>query len=353
MKIAYASSISYPSPYANRVQTLATAEALGKKLGENFVLLANRIQPNELYGHRSVNFGRHRGPVLAWKQLRYMREAGATDVYSREHSLLFFIMVWNSLFFHLKLRFFYEEHLLRGGFRFSFVMRRCAYVFAITAGLQKELLANYPSLSISVLPDGVDLSKFGHPESKESARRRLGLPAEGRVVLYAGRIDGWKGTDTLFQAAALLPKDVQTVIIGGETAQVEKVRMQYPQVRFLGYRPYEELADNQAAADVLVLPGDPQSATARLYTSPMKLFTYMTSGIPIAAADLPSYREVLSEQNAFFFEPRPDELASTVCTILEHPAEAVARAAQAKQDVLRYAWDARADAILARVHSNT
>ena len=41
--------------------------------------------------------------------------------------------------------------------------------------------------------------------------------------MYIGRLDGWKGTKTLFAASEMLP-GVQTVVIGGETKQIEQLK---------------------------------------------------------------------------------------------------------------------------------
>src|SRR5262249_15764157 len=50
---------------------------------------------------------------------------------------------------------------------------------------------------------GVDLSVF-RPGPPGDARRRLGLPAEGRVIVFAGRIQPLKAPDVVLHAAAEL-----------------------------------------------------------------------------------------------------------------------------------------------------
>ena len=133
---------------------------------------------------------------------------------------------------------------------------------------------------------------------------------------------------------------------------LEIARQRHPGVTFLGFHPYRELADNQSAADVLVLPNSGKTDISAKYTSPLKLFTYMASGKPIIASDLPSLREVLSERNAFLVKPDdPDALAAGIRYALEHPDEAAKRAAQALEDVKRYTWESRAKHILEFIQS--
>lgn len=224
-------------------------------------------------------------------------------------------------------------------------------VVAITEGIRSELISlGVPAERILTAADGVDLDEFSHPESKESARRRLGLPLDATLVSYIGRLDAWKGVDTLYAAAALLPSDVRAVVMGEGEGPLEELKRRHPQVIFLGFHPYRELADNQSAADILILPNSGKSEMSAKYTSPLKLFAYMASGKPIVASDLPSLREVLSEKNAFLVAPDdPEALAEGIRYALEHTEDASERAARALQDVRRYTWASRARHILASI----
>lgn len=243
----------------------------------------------------------------------------------------------------------YELHSLTRGIASAVPrLNRARRIVAITEGLKRDLVAAGVSESrIVVAPDGVDLDDFAHPEPKAQARARLGIAQNAKAAFYIGILDAWKGTETLYAAAQLLAPEVQTVIIGGFPAEREELVKAHPQVRFLGFKPYRELPDNQQAADVLVLPNSGREAISAKYTSPLKLFTYMASGIPIVASDLPSLREVLSEKNAYLVRPDdPEALAAGIREALAHPEEALARATQARSDVARYSWKARAEAIL-------
>jgi glycosyltransferase involved in cell wall biosynthesis len=224
--------------------------------------------------------------------------------------------------------------------------RRAKKMVAISQGL-KDFYTGHgvPADKIVVAHDGVDLSSFVNPQSKEQARARLGLPLDARIALYVGRLDGWKGTDTLFEASKSL-SEAHIVAIGGEPAQVEALRTKYPKVVFLGYRPYKELADNLAAADVLVLPNTAKEKVSAYFTSPLKLFGYMAAGLPIVASNLPSIREILDEQTAVLVHPdEPHALAEGIEMALRHPE----LGERAKEKVKEYTWNARAAGILKQI----
>ncbi len=221
-------------------------------------------------------------------------------------------------------------------------------IIAITGGIRDDIVAKGvdPAL-VCIAADGVDLEDFKDPESKELARVRLNIPSEARVAMYIGLLDAWKGTQTLYDAAHILLPDIRTVVIGGEEKELKALRTAHPSVIFLGFRPYRELADNQAAADVLVLPNSGKEALSARYTSPLKLFTYMASGRPIVASDLPSLREVLGEGNSFLVQPdNPETLAEGIRYAMDNPTESGQRALNARRDVEAYTWHARVERIM-------
>ncbi len=361
MNIFYIANIRLPTEKAHGIQIMKTCEALAAAGVEVELVVPTRRtpirdDPFEYYGVARtfklrkvwcpdfVRFGRVGFLVSAlWfaEAAHFRRSFWKADVaYSRDASVLLqYVLLGRPLV--------YEAHTEPTVIT-RFVARRARHVITITQGLKDAYIAaGVPSERIAVVPDAVDLSAFGHPEPQEAARARLGLPLDKKIALYAGRLDGWKGVDTLLEASKLLPSSVLVVIIGGETQQIAALSAQYPSVRFLGYRPYSELPNNQAAADALVLPNTGKNLDALQFTSPLKLFTYMASGIPIVSSDTPAVREVLTDAEAYFFPPDdPTSLATAIQTALTEPDEARARAGSAREAVTAYTWGARAAHIL-------
>ena len=241
---------------------------------------------------------------------------------------------------------FWESHTGRHNRLIAALLRRVAGLVVISNGL-RDLYAErgFSQERIIVAPDAVSLEDFAHPQPKEEARSRLGLPLDVKIALYIGKLDGWKGVDTFCGASAYMV-DVLCVVIGGDPGQVKTFSEKYPKVRFLGWRPYGELSDNQAAADVLVLPNTARDEVSLRFTSPLKLFSYMASGRPIACSNLPSLREILDDISAFWFTPDDSEdCARALREALTSDAQAVERAAHAAELVQGYSWGMRARAI--------
>jgi len=236
------------------------------------------------------------------------------------------------------------------------IVRFCARriqspVVAITRGT-KDFWVNegIASNRFLVAPDGFDPREFADVPDTVAARAELQLPPEARIALYTGHLYGWKGASILAQATALLPPDALVVFVGGTEKDVAAFRAQFagdPHIRIIGHRKHSEIPTWLSAADVLVLPNSGATDLSRLYTSPLKLFEYMASSRPIIASDLPSLREILSEESAYLVRPDDaDDLARGIREALEHPEEASARASCAHAQVQDYTWDTRAKRIL-------
>ncbi len=271
--------------------------------------------------------------------------------YTRGESILLFGRLLSK-----KVPLIWETHIKPDrAYRYKKVAQVARALVTVTTYYEKEIPGLWEVEESKVIcdPDAVSLEDFQNPEPKAESRARLGLSQDKKVALYIGRVDGWKGLDMLCDAAEFLTNGVQVAIIGGEPDQVADLRTKYPKVMFLGYSPYEQLANNQAAADVLVLTGNPASEIAQHYTSPLKLFTYMASNVPVVAVDLPSYRDILSEQTAFFSKPSAQELAQTIEYAVTHTEEAQIRADAAHALVQQYSWEARARRILDHIAITT
>jgi glycosyltransferase involved in cell wall biosynthesis len=180
-----------------------------------------------------------------------------------------------------------------------------AYV-TITHALAEDLAARYGSRDqVFVVPDGTVVTAPG------PAR-----PTDGPVVAaYAGHLYPWKGIDVFVQALAQTT-DVRGLIVGGHPGERDLARVQAlvssiglsDRVTITGLLEPPAVAAALNAADILVLPNT-HSAISDRYTSPLKLFEYLTRARAIVASDLPSIREVLRHGDTAWLVPAGDAQA--------------------------------------------
>ncbi len=245
-------------------------------------------------------------------------------------------------------KFFWETHIKPEHMRrYMNVLSRASGIITVTRYYADELVHSFGAQQekLLVAPDAVELQDFVVHDSKEACRGRLNLPIDKHIVVYTGHLYDWKGVDTLAETAEFLPEDTLLVFVGGTTADVSRFKKQYGdnhKIQIVGQKPYHDIKYYLKSADVLVLPNSGKSTTSQFYTSPLKLFEYMTSLVPIVVSDLVSMREILTDESAVFFEPdNAKDLAEKIRSILADTVKAETIAQKAYQDVLSYTWEKR------------
>lgn len=361
-KLIYCTSIAFSDKVANRVQIHSMAKQFQKKLGKNFCLGVNYKNQDDPELD-IISFNSNKSYILSWRYLKYISKEGFNIVYCREARLLFFIILFNILFFRLKLRTVYEMHSLLSRDIFDyfidrFLARRAGYKILLTENLKKLYLEKYPAESQSVLvsPDAVDPEIFDIPISKEEARKELGFEPDKKLLVYTGRFKTMemdKGIGDILKALkGLNRKDLFFLAIGGSEKDIEFYKKEAERigvqksVLFLGSKPQKQLAIYQKAADILLMPF-PKNEHYSFYMSPLKMFEYMAAARPIIATDLPSVREVLDNSNSVLAKPgNPDDLALKIKQVLSDNEMAQKIGQKARSDSFQYTWGKRVNNIL-------
>jgi len=228
----------------------------------------------------------------------------------------------------LGLPYFSEIHDSKRNVIWGFFFKKIAGIIAINKNIKNNLIKNFglDERKIIVQPNGIDLKMFSGKTSKEEARRKLNLPLDKKLAIYVGREISWKGMEILSEAEKILPPGTITRVTD---------------------KPYKEIPLWLAAADLLLVLGTRKNDYSYLYTSPMKIFEYMASERPILAADTPANREILSEREAYFYEPdNVRDLANKIQQIMTNPEDAKLKIDNALAKAREYTWSRRAQKIL-------
>lgn len=237
-------------------------------------------------------------------------------------------------------------------------------VFVLTAFLKERLAAlGFPADHILVLPDAVDINLFSAPATRQECRRQLGLPQEAPVIGYIGRFTTMgmeKGIATLVEAmkfaAAAGEEQLLLLCVGGPMDVVPRYQalgrrlgIAGQRLRFIDRVPTGDVPRWIRACDLVTIPW-PWNEFSAYYTSPMKLFEYMASGVPIVASDLPSLREVLRHgENSWLVQPGdPAGLAAGIVRLLRDPEFAGSLAQTARTEAVKYTWQQRAATVLSQ-----
>ncbi|MCX6731757.1 MAG: glycosyltransferase family 4 protein [Candidatus Parcubacteria bacterium] len=267
-------------------------------------------------------------------------------IYSRDVLPLFFLSFFGK-------NIVWESHGAQNNPIIGRTIKKCDKVVAITKGVKDFYVQKYniDEDKILVASDAVDLKEFDITISKKEARQKLNLPKNKRIILYSGSfyLYDWKGIDVLLGAAKYFDDKYLFVLVGGAEKEILEIKEKFnlKNILLIGHQPHSLIPIFLKAADVLVLPNKKGDANSEKYTSPMKLFEYMASGVPIVASDLPSIREILNKNNAVLVEPNnPAALTERIKNMLQNPELADKISKQAYLDVQNYTWEKRAEKIL-------
>jgi glycosyltransferase involved in cell wall biosynthesis len=144
--------------------------------------------------------------------------------------------------------------------RLSWALERATRVVAVSQPLaERAIELGVSPENVDVVPNGIDRALF-HPRDREQARRALGLPFDGRLVLFLGHLSEAKGAVDLLRAfqvnaAALTGVELAMVGDGADAELCHLLARSLPiNVRFPGVQPHDRIPLWLAACDVLALP---------------------------------------------------------------------------------------------------
>jgi glycosyltransferase involved in cell wall biosynthesis len=181
------------------------------------------------------------------------------------------------------------------------------------------------------------------------------------VAVFAGAFRNWHGAIHLVRAIRHLERDgrsdIGAVMIGDgpELAAARAEAAGSPLVRFTGAIPHASMPAALAAADIGVAPFDVGAhgpLSLGFYWSPLKIFEYMASGLPVVAPAVDRIPSLVADgREGVLYDPRVDgALASALAKLadsepLRHELGAAARRRATEQ----YSWAAHCAALEAAI----
>jgi D-inositol-3-phosphate glycosyltransferase len=205
---------------------------------------------------------------------------------------------------------------------------------------------------------GVDLSTF-RPGPAKAARRRLGLPEDGHVIVFAGRIQPLKAPDVVLHAVAALVGDcpalasaLTVAFVGGPsgTGRADPDRLTEVS-RALGIGgivrveppcPQAELADWYRAATVVMVPSCSESFG-------LVAVEAQACGTPVVAASVGGLRTAVRDGvSGVLVDSRdPAHYARAVQDLIARPSTLARLSRGAREHASGFGWSVTVDRLLA------
>ncbi len=194
--------------------------------------------------------------------------------------------------------------------------------------LEISSLYNLDHSRISIVPLGVDHAFFS-PGDRAMARQAIGLPTDGKMVLFVGRIQPLKGADIAVEAFARIATrvlDAFLVMVGGpsgpfgaeEITKIKKVverERLASRVHFFDPQPHEMLSSFYRAADVGLVP-------SRTESFGLVALEAAACGVPVVASDVGGLKTLVAHGASGYLVTNrtADEFACYLTKVLEDPS---------------------------------
>jgi D-inositol-3-phosphate glycosyltransferase len=209
---------------------------------------------------------------------------------------------------------------------------------------------------IRIVPPGVDHAFFG-PGHRPQARRALGLPQDGRLLLFVGRIQPLKCADVAIETLAELVGDgrgerYRLVIVGGpsgphgekslqglhDAADARGVR---DLVHFVDPQPHELLSSYYRAADVCVVPSRSESFG-------LVALEAAACGTPVVASAVGGLTTLVDQGRTGFLvdDAHPGAYADAVRAVFDEPLAAERLSTASVLRARCYTWRAAARSLV-------
>jgi glycosyltransferase involved in cell wall biosynthesis len=221
----------------------------------------------------------------------------------------------------------------------KWTLKNSSAIITVCQDLTDKARSIFPDANIYQIEDiPISHSNLPNTSSSEELIKKFGLSDYFRIV-YTGNLESYQGIDLLLASWKVFSKQMENagryrlVIVGGQKEQIErysKIAESYGisgMVTWSGQRPSKEMGAWMDLSHVLVSPRSEGTNT------PLKIYSYMSSGRPIVATRRKAHIQVLDESVAFLADSDPGKFCEAIYNALNDRKTALRKAERAKKVV--------------------
>ena len=328
--IYYISPSTIPSRSANSIHVINMCEAI-TQLGNKVLLFANSNDPDSNSVHQQIstfygaNISKISVNIFRSKKIKGLEFGIAINSFirffidwikGRPPEIIISRNLYATLFLSLIFRknIIYETHTTEYGFRKKiqlWLLKSKKIKTIVISKALKKMICDFHNIEGSEIYVFHDAAKAGRVRITNSQRYQIrkeqfssviDLNYYQKIIGYFGQLYSGRGIDVIQEIAKLNPS-FAFIIYGGNEKEITKYKNKnnLDNLFFMGHLLPKNTYEIMSAMDVLLMPfqksvsiGVEGIDTAK-WMSPMKMFEYMSTGIPIISSDLLVLREVLED----------------------------------------------------------
>lgn len=143
-----------------------------------------------------------------------------------------------------------------------------------------------------------------------------------KVLMYIGNLESYQGIDLMiegFAKACSSMSDLVLIVVGGEQQHIDVYQTKAAKLNvaesvfFLGKQPVTDLYALMIQSDILLSP------RTQGINTPMKVYSYLDSGVPVIATRLPTHTQVMSDENTLLVEPDAEYFSQGILSLVNDP----------------------------------
>ena len=209
---------------------------------------------------------------------------------------------------------------------------------------------------LKVFHNGVNLESFVPNDNLDNLVSKLNIPDKCKIISYVGNTYKGRGIEKIIELSKK-HKEIFFLVVGGEQEDnsyyLKSVDSTQSNILFTGHVPHEEIPNYLCISDILLIPYDSDftikgGSLAKDYSSPIKLFEYLSAGKPIVASNLSSFNEILKDgMNSILVNPDSiSEISESIQKLLNDKALSDNLSSNSLELSKRFTWINRAKGMI-------
>jgi len=234
-----------------------------------------------------------------------------------------------------------REKLVRSGLH-PFLKYLVSHATCVTAASQAlaNLSSKLGAKKVIYLPNGIS-ERFLDQYDGTEIREKLEYSETDIVIGYIGSMEFWLDMLTLIRGVRLAKdqgKHVKLMLIGGnlQTDYSKQVLKWLEKVKdittWLNFVPFDVVPHYIAAMNFGTMPYDPEIT---YYAGPVKLWEYLSQGLPTLAAPIP---ETILHKSYLHIVRTPEDYSRIIAKYDQNPKPFIERALEGKKHSIEQTW---------------